>query len=345
MTLRAPTATLHTAADGRAPLHAVAPPTEQEPVVELEDVGRRFGATVALDGVSLAIAPGEVHALLGPNGAGKTTLIRLLAGLAAPTSGTLRLFGEPPAGQRDLRSRIAFIPSGDRTFYLRLSGLENLRFFARLHGIPRREAAALARIVLADVGLEDAAARPVSGWSHGMQKRLSIARALITEPEVLLVDEATHDLDPEAAEGVRRLIAALAERGTAVLWATQRVDEIRGFADAVTFLAGGRVRFSGSVEQLIAQGRSERYVLRLRGTLPIGPVGRGTLQWTVGSAAAVSMPRPEDPEHVILEPLDDRPLGDALAALAEAGLTVLSCRQERSEVEEAFLSLVAEVNA
>jgi ABC-type multidrug transport system ATPase subunit len=335
------TATLRPLADASQPTleGVVAAPA---PVVELDAVGRRFGDTVALDGVSLAIAPGEVHALLGANGAGKTTLIRLLAGLAAPTSGSLRLFGEESRHQRDLKARVAFIPSGDRTFYLRLSGLENLRFFARLHGYSRREATALSRIILADVGLDDAAHRPVGGWSHGMQKRLSIARALITEPEVLLVDEATHDLDPEAAEGVRRLVSALAERGAAVLWATQRVDEIRGFADAVTFLADGAVRFSGSVDQLIAQGRSERYVLRLRGTLPIGPVGRGTLQWTVGGSAQVSMPRADDPEYVILEPYPERPLGEALAALAEAGLTVLSCRQERSEVEEAFLSLVAE---
>jgi ABC-2 type transport system ATP-binding protein len=343
MTTRSPTANLHDSAVGPRPaLQAVASRPAPKPVIELDEVRRRFGDTLALDGVSLTIASGEVHALLGPNGAGKTTLIRLLAGLAAPTGGTLRLFGETRARPRELKARVAFVPSGDRTFYLRLSGLENLRFFARLHGFSRREATAVARSVLADVGLDHAAHRPVGSWSHGMQKRLSIARALVTDPEVLLVDEATHDLDPEASETVRRLVSALAERGTAVLWATQRVDEIRGFADAVTFLAGGTVRFSGSVEHLIAQGRSGRYVLRLRGTLPIGPVGRGTLQWTVGSAATVSMPRPEDPEHVILEPDPERPLGDALAALAQAGLTVVSCRQERSEVEEAFLALAAE---
>ena len=323
------------------------PPAEPDvaSVVRLERVGRRFGDKVALDGVSLSIRPGEVHALLGPNGAGKTTLIRVLAGLAAPTSGTLCLFGEQDARPRDLNARVGFIPSGDRTFYLRLSGLENLTFFARLHGLRRREATALSRIVLADVGLDEAANRPVGGWSHGMQKRLSVARALLTDPEVLLVDEATHDLDPEGAQSVRRLVSRLAERGTAVLWATQRVDEIRGFADTVTFLAGGAVRFSGSVERLIAEGRSERYVLRLRGTQPIGPIGRVALQRTVGSAATIFVPRADDPEHVILEPRAGQPLGDAIAALAKAGLTVISCRQERSEVEEAFLALTAEAAA
>jgi ABC-type multidrug transport system ATPase subunit len=108
--------------------------------------------------------------------------------------------------------------------------------------------------VLAAVGLTDAARRRVATYSHGMQKRLSIARALLTQPAVLLVDEATHDLDPEGAQRVRGLVAERAAAGAAVVWATQRVDEIGDFAHRVTLLSGGRVRFTGSVGELLAAG-------------------------------------------------------------------------------------------
>src|SRR3954462_1804870 len=216
--------------------------------ISVRDVERRFGDVQALRGVSLAVAAGQIHALLGPNGAGKTTLLRILTGLVEPDAGSVSLLG----GAVDKRC-LGFVPSGDRSFYLRLSGEENLLFFGRLQGLSKREARLRAREALADVGLADAARRRVLAYSHGMQKRLSVARALLTEPPVLLVDEATHDLDPEAAVQVRELIRDLAANGTAVLWTTQRIEEIRGFADRVTFLAGGRVHFAGPVAELLTR--------------------------------------------------------------------------------------------
>jgi ABC-2 type transport system ATP-binding protein len=229
---------------------------ELRPALALEVRGlrRRFDRAMALDGVDLTVRAGEIHALLGPNGAGKTTLLRTLSGLVAPTDGSVVVLGaDVSAGTRSLNGRVGLVPSGDRTFYLRLSGLENLIFFARLQGLGKRAAVARAHEVLEEVGLRDAARRNVGVYSHGMQKRLSIARALLTAPGVLLVDEATHDLDPEGAERVRSLVAERAAAGAAVLWATQRVDEISGFADRVTLLSAGHVRFAGSVSELLAE--------------------------------------------------------------------------------------------
>ncbi|HEV2786091.1 MAG TPA: ABC transporter ATP-binding protein, partial [Solirubrobacteraceae bacterium] len=221
-------------------------------------MSRAFGEREVLRDVSLLVRPGEIHALLGPNGAGKTTLLRILCGLTDPTSGSV-----------ELATRPGFVPSGDRTFYLRISGLENLIFFARMHGMRRSAARTRAREVLDLVGLGDALRRPVGRYSHGMQKRLSFARALLADARVLLVDEATHDLDPEGAERIRELTRDLAARGAAVLWTTQRVDEIRGFAGAITFLHRGEVRFAGSVAELIARGdTSPRYVMRVRNGRP-----------------------------------------------------------------------------
>jgi ABC-2 type transport system ATP-binding protein len=233
------------------------------PALEVRQLVRRFGAKAALSGVDLSVAPGQIHALLGPNGAGKTTLIRILCGLV-----------EPHAGEVTVRGGIGLVPSGDRTFYLRISGLENLIFFARLQGVRLRDARARARDVLADVGLEDTGKLPVGRYSHGMQKRLSVARALLASPSVLLVDEATHDLDPEGARRIRALVGSFAERGTAVLWTTQRIEEIRDFASTVTFLRAGEVRFEGTVEQLIALAPSQRSAFGLmNGAAPAAPAG------------------------------------------------------------------------
>jgi ABC-2 type transport system ATP-binding protein len=200
------------------------------PVIEVEGLHRSFGSVHALKGVDLEVAPGEVHALLGPNGAGKTTLMRILSGLVDPSDGSAYVLEQRAGRSPELRAKIGMVPPGDRTFYLRLSGVENLMFFARLHGLRRRAARERAVELLDAVGLGDAGGRPISTYSHGMQKRLSFARALLSEPRLLLVDEATHDLDPVAAQQVRDLTGACARDGAAVLWATQRIEELHGFA-------------------------------------------------------------------------------------------------------------------
>jgi ABC-2 type transport system ATP-binding protein len=224
--------------------------------IRVQGLQRRFGTHRALAGVDLVVQPGEIHALLGPNGAGKTTLLRTLAGLVDPTAGAIEVLGiDAAGGSRALRGRVGFVPSNDRSAYQRISGVENLLFFARLHGLRKRAALTRAREVLTDVGLSDKADAPVGSWSHGMQQRLSVARALLTDPAVLLIDEATHDLDPVAAATVRRLVVERADAGTAVLWATQRLEELRDFATEVTLLAAGAVAFNGTVEALAARAQ------------------------------------------------------------------------------------------
>ena len=307
--------------------------------VEARSVSRMFGAKTALSDVSLTVPSRTIHALLGPNGAGKTTLLRILAGLTDPTSGDVRILGDPEDGVTDLRQLIGLIPAGDRTFYYRLSGLDNLVFFARLHGLRRRQATGRARDLLHEVGLSDAAQLDVGKYSHGMQKRLSIARALLPHPKVLLVDEATHDLDPGGAHQVRVLVRRTAADGAAVVWATQRIEEIRGFADQVTLLADGRVGFAGTVPQLMAHSGATGFVLRLSShnlsAEPIGVIARRAL----GSMGDLAASQDGDAQHYVLRVAEGVALGDALAALAAGHIRVHSCNEERSEVEEAFLRL------
>jgi ABC-type multidrug transport system ATPase subunit len=313
--------------------------------IDARDVQRRFGERVALDGVSLRVEQSEIGALLGPNGAGKTTLLRILCGLMDADSGTVRVMGEDARrSPRELRRRIGFVPSGDRSFYLRLTGLQNLVFFARLHGLSRHAANARSLELLEEVGLGGAERRRVGLYSHGMQKRLSVARALLMKPEVMLVDEATHDLDPEGARQVRELVAGLARRGTAVLWTTQRLDEIRGFADSVTLLSAGEVRFAGSVPELMSHALAQRYVLRVENGALSGSELEPSLQRALGSSGTIRAVGGGTGDDFVLSLGEDVALGDALRSLLSAEVQIHACREEKSQIEEAFILLSGSPN-
>ena len=302
-------------------------------VVRAEGVVRSFGAKRALDGLSIAVRAGEIHALVGPNGAGKTTLLRVLTGLVQPDDGLVRVLGlDPFSSPRGLRRRIGVVPSGTRSFYLRISGFENLLFFARLYGLRYRAAAARAAAALEAVDLSAAAHDPVSTYSTGMQRRLAIARATLHEPELLLIDEATHDLDPEAATLVRGLVDGAAKRGAAVLWTTQRLEEIKGFADAVTLIDAGTVRFVGTVPQLVGLADRRTYLVTLDGEPPELLLLGGTL--------VASLDADGDGGHYVLTLAPQAVLGDALDILSSAGVRVIGCSEARPSVEEAFLSVI-----
>lgn len=301
------------------------------------DLGHTFRGRRALNGVSLTVASGEIHAVLGPNGAGKTTLLRVLAGLIRPSRGRA-VVGGIDAGDspRRAREQIGLMPSGERTLYYRISGVENLVFFGRLQGLSPRDARSRALELLADVGLEQAGDLLVGGYSNGMKKRLSFARALLVEPEVLLIDEATHDLDPEGASRIRGLARRATTQGAAIVWATQRLDEVRGFADRVTLLAEGEIRFQGSVSELEAEA-PRRYLLQVHnGGTPVGAL-LPALEQAVAELESVNVSGPVDSDHYVLWLRDGAVLGKAVAALDAAEIQVLSCREERAPIEQAFL--------
>lgn len=321
----------------------VADPTDI--AIDVRGVSRRFGEKQALRDVSLKLRPGTVHALLGPNGAGKTTLLRILAGLVDPDDGTVVVQGDPSMERtsRTYRTTIRMTPSSDRSFYLRISGIENLVFFGRMYGLPAKRAKDRARECFAAVGLEHAGDLRVGRYSHGMQKRLSVARALLVPTPILLIDEATHDLDPQGAARIRRLIRDATDDGKAVLWATQKLDEIRGFADHVTLLNRGEVRFAGTVRAFMAMSPPRRYLVHLRDAATserdreLGILTRSR-EALSGLGRIVPTAEAED-GHLLMALEEDVILSRALGALMARGIEVLACVEERSEIEEAFLNL------
>ena len=302
-------------------------------MIEALALSRSFEGRNVVSGLDVTVKPGEIHALLGPNGAGKTTVLRMLAGLTSPSSGTVRVLGADPA-DRSVRAHIGWIPSGDRTLYLRLSGRENLIFFGRLYGFSLRAAKTRAAELLEMVGLREVADTPSRVYSHGMQKRLGIARGLLASPSVLIIDEATHDLDPAAGRSVRELVTATAADGSAVVWATQRLDEIKSFAHTVTVLGRGDVRFSGTVEDLARRALSRTYEMKLAR----GGIDLGVVTVSLRGVAEVSE-HPFHTDRFLIHMRPETPLSDAFERLLKAGEQVQACSEARSDVEEAFLYL------
>jgi len=203
----------------------------------------------AVQDVSLRVPEGEIFGLLGPNGAGKTTLIKMLTTLIEPTRGTARVAGVPLGCSREVRSRVGLVTANERSFYWRLSGLQNLAFFAALQGTPA-PAQARCEALLEQVGLAHAARQRVGEYSTGMRKRLAIARALLHDPPLLFFDEPTSGLDPQATLELHHLILKMAARGKTVLLCTHVLVEAEKLCHRVGILHRGRLRAAGTVAEL-----------------------------------------------------------------------------------------------
>ena len=221
---------------------------------------RRFGATTALDGVDLTVHRGQSLALFGVNGAGKTTLLRVLSGGLKPTAGTLVIDGHDPRRAPDrARGRIGLL-SHHTLLYDDLSALENLVFFAKLHGLARPDERASAR--LEEVGLTDRAHEPVRGFSRGMQQRVALARALLHEPSLLLLDEPSSGLDANETSALADMLRHVrAERGTAVLLVEHDVEFVRAFVDRLYVLDFGTLIASGPTTEVLGSDEVRRAYL------------------------------------------------------------------------------------
>ena len=217
------------------------------PVIAAEGLARSFAGAAVLAGVDLVVEPRETVALLGPNGAGKSTLLRMLALLLRPGGGRLALFGvDARVAARDVRRRLGYL--GHESFcYPDLTGAENLAFQARLFGI----AGASGRIqdLLAWAGLGGVAARPVRGYSRGMLQRLALARTLLHEPDLLLLDEPFSGLDPEAAAALQERLAALRLAGRAIVLTTHDLERAAPLATRIAILHRGRIGWLSEAER------------------------------------------------------------------------------------------------
>jgi ABC-2 type transport system ATP-binding protein len=223
---------------------------ESAPAVRARRITKCFGEVVALDGIDLDVAQGQIHGLVGPNGAGKTTLLGLLLGLAIADEGRLEILGTPVGRALDAPDGVAGFVDGPG-LYPSLTAKQNLAALVNLRGHDPRTAGI--DDVLHEVGLTDVADDRVRGFSLGMRQRLGLAAALLTRPRLLVLDEPANGLDPAGKKHVHGVLTRLAADGTAVVLSSHRMDDLEALCSEVTILATGRVVFSGPVSKLSAE--------------------------------------------------------------------------------------------
>jgi ABC-2 type transport system ATP-binding protein len=228
------------------------------PAIEVRDLRRRYGRVEAVKGISFEVDAGEVFGFLGHNGAGKTTTIKMLTGQLTPNGGWGRVGGFDIVRERARIKAIIGVVFEDQNLYERMSGRENLLFFARLHGVNGKRVDALLDLIR----LTDRAGDRVSKYSNGMKQRLMVARALLNRPQVLFLDEPTRGLDPTSAHEIRQVIADLARRGTTVFLTTHYMEEADQLCRRVAFISEGAIIALDSPRELKLQhGRREARVL------------------------------------------------------------------------------------
>ena len=288
---------------------------------------------VALDGVSMDIDEGEIHGLLGPNGAGKTTLVKVLSTVLLPTSGSASVLGHDVVREtKAVRRIIGVVLGGDRGLYWRLTGRQNLEYWAALYNVPASTAKRRVSDLLDGVGLSDRADHLVEGYSRGMKQRLHLARGLVADPRVIFLDEPTAGMDPIASREFRRLVETLRSEGRTVLLTTHDMAEAEAVCDRVTLIDRGRVlavetprslgRLVARYERIDFEGGPDALQDRLNalpGVASVGQQADGGFRVELDSDAAA--------QHV-------------LKLLVEAGVT--SITTSRPSLEEVYIRVIGD---
>ena len=298
------------------------------PLIVARDLTKRFKDFTAVDGVSFAVHPAESFGFLGPNGAGKTSTMRMIGCVSPVTGGELRVFGlDPRTHASTIKARLGVVPQQDNLDN-EISVRENLLMYARYFDIPGDAAARRADELLEFVQLTERANSEVEPLSGGMKRRLTIARSLINDPEVILLDEPTTGLDPQARHAIWDRLYRLKQRGATLLLTTHYMEEAEQLCDRVVIMDRGRIIAEGSPRGLIEQ-YSTREVLELRVPDDIRVRLRGLVD---GIAERVD----ELPDRIRVYAADAE---RALDAIREAGVHPESALVRRSTLEDVFLRL------
>jgi ABC-type multidrug transport system fused ATPase/permease subunit len=308
-----------------------------QPAIELSGLTKRYrrgkGWFTAVDDVTLSVPHGQVIGLLGPNGAGKTTTIKMACGLIVPTAGTIRLNGYDVERRRaDAVRQIGAVLEGSRNVYWPLAAWQNLMYFGKLKGLRAAEIKPRAGRLLTDLGLWDRRGETVGSYSRGMQQKVAIAAALITDPPILLLDEPTIGLDVEAARTVKDWIAHLAaDEGKTIVLTTHQLAIVQELADRIAVIRDGEIIADLPTGELLSRFAEDRFEVRAAGQLA------GLARPLPAGARAEA---DADTTRVVLQDADQGRLQEFLEDLRASGVPLLSVTQAQPDLEEIFLKLV-----
>jgi ABC-2 type transport system ATP-binding protein len=302
-------------------------------------IRRRVKEIEAVRGVSFGIEKGELFGLLGPNGAGKTTTIKMLITLLIPTSGTGRVLGyDVVKDAREVRKRIGYVFGGERGVYERLSGYDNLRYFAELYGVPGRVQKQRIEELLELVGLKGREQERAEGYSRGMKQRLHVARGLLHDPEVLFLDEPTLGLDPVGARELRATIASLTDAGKTILLTTHYMFEADALCDRIAVIARGKILAEGTPRDL-KRGVTQGSIVEVE----VYGVADETIESVRGldGVLAVSVEERDQAQVLVVQTKADVELTHAILSHLN-GANVGRISRREPTLEDAYVALVTE---
>ena len=302
-------------------------------------IRRRTKEIEAVRGVSFAVERGELFGLLGPNGAGKTTTIKMLITLLIPTAGSARVLGlDVVKDPREVRKRIGYVFGGERGVYERLSGYDNLRYFAELYGVPPRRQKERIEELLELVGLKGREHERAEGYSRGMKQRLHVARGLLHDPEVLFLDEPTIGLDPVGARELRSTIAALTAAGKTILLTTHYMFEADALCDRIAVISKGNIVAEGTPDDL-KRGVEQSSVVEVE----VYGVGETTIERVRGleGVVAVSVEEREQAQVLVVQTRADAEPTSAILGHLDGGQVGRISRREPT-LEDAYVALVTD---
>jgi len=299
----------------------------EQSLIHARGLVKRFGDLVAVDGIDFDVAKGEAFGFLGPNGAGKSSTMRMIGCVSPPSGGTLRILGSDPLKDGpQIRARLGVVPQQD-TLDTELTVRENMIIYGRYFGLSRKECRVRAERLLEFVQLTERADDRVEPLSGGMKRRLTIARSLVNDPEVLLLDEPTTGLDPQARHAVWDRLFRLKQQGVTLVLTTHYMDEAEQLCDRLVVMDRGKIAEEGSPLELI-QRLSSREVVELRFTHDVPKIDEQMFNGQVSRIEVL-------PDRLLLY-TDD---GDAIVPLAHERLSPHSVLVRRSTLEDVFLRL------
>jgi ABC-2 type transport system ATP-binding protein len=293
----------------------------------------------AVRGIDFQVPEGELFGLLGPNGAGKTTTIKMLITLLIPTAGSARVLGLDVVEQaHEVRKRIGYVFGGERGVYERLSGYDNLRYFAELYGVPPGEQRPRIEYLLEVVGLKGREHERAEGYSRGMKQRLHVARGLLHDPDVIFLDEPTIGLDPVGARDVRATIASLTDAGKTVLLTTHYMFEADALCDRIAVISQGRIVAEGTPTEL-KRGVAEGTVVEVE---VFGEADSAVERIRVlGGVSSVAIEEREQAQVLVVQTGPGLELTHAILGCLD-GATVGRVSQREPTLEDAYVALVTE---
>jgi ABC-2 type transport system ATP-binding protein len=306
-----------------------------QPAVEIRNLSQSFGERWAVRNASFEVAPGSLHGFVGPNGAGKTTTLKIVCTLLEPQAGSVRVFGQDVALKaQDVRRRIGFMPD-HFSMYRRMSVFEYLDFFGAAYGMSTSQRDRVIKDVLSLTDMHTRSNDLIGGLSRGMQQRVSLARVLVSDPDLLLLDEPASGLDPRARIELMEILKELQGMGKTIFISSHILSELAELCDSVTIIDAGRIKFSGPMSDLLSHTNAHpTYRLGVGGEWPDLERRLGELTGVVSVERIDGMP-----QFRVAFDWATTDTNRLLRGVLDMGVTVVSFMEERRHLNEAFMDL------